>query len=161
MHMTRGKENGITVEQSVKDAMAFYGEKAEELIPILLKVNTELGFLPNEALIIISEKLRIPQSQLYSVATFYKMLFTKEMGRHVVKFCESAPCHVAGGRQLWNSLKDELKLQSGETSPDGKWTLITVSCLGLCSTGPVMVVDEDIYGNLTAESLPSIFARYK
>jgi len=98
---------------------------------------------------------------LNSVATFYKMLFTKEMGRHVVKFCESAPCHVAGGRQLWKSLKDELKLQPGETSPDGKWTLTTVSCLGLCALGPVMMVDEDVYGNLTAESLPSIFASYQ
>jgi NADH-quinone oxidoreductase subunit E len=159
--MTRGKEKGITVEQAVKDAFEIYGEKTEELVPILLKVNTEFGFLPDEALKAISEKLRIPQSQLNSVATFYKMLFTKEMGRHVVKFCESAPCHVAGGRQLWNYLKDELKLQPGETSPDGKWTLITVSCLGLCSAGPVMIVDEDVYGNLTAESLPSIFARYK
>lgn len=159
--MTRGKEKGITVEQAVKGALDFYGEKSEELVPILLKVNTELGFLPNEALKTISAKLRIPQSQLYSVATFYKMLFTKEMGRHVVKFCESAPCHVAGGRQVWGALKDELKLQPGETSPDGKWTLITVSCPGLCAAGPVMIVDEDVYGNLTAESLPSIFARYK
>ena len=159
--MTRGKEKGITVEQAVKDAFEFYGEKSEELIPILLKVNTELGFLPDEVLKTISEKLRIPQSQLNSVATFYKMLFTKEMGRHVVKFCESAPCHVAGGRQLWNSLKDELKLQPGETSLDGKWTLTTVSCLGLCALGPVMMVDEDFYGNLTAKSLPSIFASYQ
>ena len=159
--MTRGKEKGITVEQAVKDAFECYGEKSEALIPILLKVNTELGFLPDEVLKTISEKLRIPQSQLNSVATFYKMLFTKEMGRHVVKFCESAPCHVAGGRQLWNSLKDELKLQPGETSPDGKWTLTTVSCLGLCALGPVMMVDEDVYGNLTAESLPSIFASYQ
>ena len=159
--MTNGKEKGIVVEQSVKDALEFYGEKSEELIPILLKVNKELGFLPNEALKTISEKLRIPQSQLYSVATFYKMLFTKKMGRHVVKFCESAPCHVAGGRQVWDALKDKLKLQPGATSPDDKWTLITVSCLGICSAGPVMIVDEDVYGNLTAESLPSIFARYE
>jgi len=159
--MTRVKEKGITVKQAVKDALEFYGEKSEELVPILLKVNKELGFLPNEALKTISVKLRVPQSQLYSVATFYKMLFTKEMGRHVVKFCESAPCHVAGGRQVWSALKDELKLQPGATSPDGKWTLITVSCLGICALGPVMMVDEDVYGNLTAESLPSIFARYK
>jgi NADH-quinone oxidoreductase subunit E len=159
--MTSGKEIGITVEQAVKEAFEFYGEKTEDLVPILLKVNKELGFLPNEALKTISEKLRISQSQLYSVATFYKMLFTKKMGRHVVKFCESAPCHVAGGRQDWEAIKDELNLRSGETSPDGKWTLITVSCLGLCSAGPVMIVDEDVYGNLTAENLSSIFARYQ
>jgi len=89
------------------------------------------------------------------------MLFTREMGRHVVKFCESAPCHVAGGRQIWTSVKDLLHLQPGETSPDGKWSLITVSCLGICASGPVMIIDEDAYGNLTAENLPSIFARYQ
>jgi NADH-quinone oxidoreductase subunit E len=159
--MTRGKENGITVEKAVRESLEYYGENAEDLIPILSKVNNELGFLPKEAMKTISEKLRIPQSQLYSVATFYKMLFTREMGRHVVKFCESAPCHVAGGRQIWTSVKDLLHLQPGETSPDGKWSLITVSCLGICASGPVMIIDEDAYGNLTAENLPSIFARYQ
>ncbi len=159
--MTNGNEKTTTVEQAVKEAFEFYGENKEDLVPILLKINKELGFLPDEALKTISEKLRISQSQLFSVATFYKMLFTKKMGRHVVKFCESAPCHVAGGRQVWEALKDELKLQSGETSPDGKWTLVTVSCLGLCSAGPVMMVDEDVYGNVTTENLSSIFARYQ
>jgi NADH:ubiquinone oxidoreductase subunit E len=161
MHMTHVKEKGITVENAVKNALELYGEKKEELIPILLKVNTELGFLPNDALRTISTKLHIPQSQLYSVATFYKMLFMHKMGRHVVKFCESAPCHVAGGRQVWSALKDELKLQPGETSPDGKWTLVTVSCLGLCASGPVMLVDEDVYGNLTPENLSVILAKYQ
>jgi NADH-quinone oxidoreductase subunit E len=159
--MTPGELNVRTAEQAVRDAFEMYGESAEELIPILSKVNKELGYLPDEALKAISSKLRVPQSQLFSVATFYKMLFTHKMGRHVVKFCESAPCHVAGGRQLWSALKEELKLQPGETSPDGKWTLITVSCLGLCASGPVMVVDEDVYGNLTPGHLSAIFAKYQ
>jgi NADH:ubiquinone oxidoreductase subunit E len=159
--MTQGKMNDKSAEQSVKDALEMYGEKQEELIPILSKVNKELGYLPDDALKAISTKLRIPQSQLYSVASFYKMLFTHKVGRHVVKFCESAPCHVAGGRQVWSALLDELKLKPGETSTDGRWTLVTVSCLGLCSSGPVMMVDEDVYGNLTPEKLPGILAKYE
>ena len=159
--MTQGKMNDKSAEQSVKAALEMYGEKQEELIPILSKVNKELGYLPDDALKAISTKLRIPQSQLYSVASFYKMLFTHKVGRHVVKFCESAPCHVAGGRQVWSALLDELKLKPGETSTDGRWTLVTVSCLGLCSSGPVMMVDEDVYGNLTPEKLPGILAKYE
>lgn len=159
--MTQGKMNDKSAEQSVKDALEMYGEKQEDLIPILSKVNKELGYLPDDALKAISTKLRIPQSQLYSVASFYKMLFTHKVGRHVVKFCESAPCHVAGGRQVWSALLDELKLKPGETSTDGRWTLVTVSCLGLCSSGPVMMVDEDVYGNLTPEKLPGILAKYE
>jgi len=89
------------------------------------------------------------------------MLYTKPMGRHVVKFCESAPCHVTGGRIVWSALKEELKLNPGETSPDGKWTLITVSCLGICAVGPVMMVDEDVYGNITPNQISSILTRYQ
>lgn len=159
--MTQGKVNGKSADQAVKDAFELYGENEEELIPILSKVNKDLGYIPGDALKAISSKLRIPQSRIFSVATFYKMLFTSKVGRHVVKFCESAPCHVAGGRQVWAALQDELKLQPGETSADDRWTLVTVSCLGLCSSGPVMMVDEDVYGNLTPQKLPEILAKYK
>jgi len=159
--MTQGNLNGETAEKVVINAFEMYGESKEELIPILSKVNKDLGYLPVDVLQTISRRLHIPQSQLYSVATFYKMLFTRKTGRHVVKFCESAPCHIAGGRILWNALQDELKLQPGETSADGKWTLVTVSCLGLCSAGPVMVVDEDVYGNLTPSQLSAILAKYE
>ena len=93
--------------------------------------------------------MHVPKSQLFSVATFYRMLSTKKLGRHVIQFCESAPCHVVGGREVWQALQDELDLEPGETTPDGKWTLVTVSCLGVCGVGPVVVVDEDMYGNVT------------
>jgi NADH:ubiquinone oxidoreductase subunit E len=89
------------------------------------------------------------------------MLNTKERGRHVVLFCESAPCHVAGGREVWNRLRGELRLESGQTSPDKKWTLVTVSCLGVCGVGPVIVIDDDIHGNVMPEMIPGILGRYE
>ena len=89
------------------------------------------------------------------------MINTKPTGRHVVKFCESAPCHVAGGREVWKALQKELGIKPGETSDDGKWTLITTSCLGVCAVGPVMMVDEDIYGNITPNQLPEILGKYQ
>lgn len=135
--------------------------KKEELIPILMKVSLELGYISTKALEQISERMRIPQSQVYSVASFYRLIYTKPTGRHVIKFCESAPCHVAGGREIWNAVQKELNIKPGETSADGKWTLTTTSCLGVCAVGPVMLVDEDIYGNLTLDQLPVILGKYE
>ncbi len=147
--------------QIVADALETYGFNREELIPILGFVNKKLGYLPGEAMEEISSLLHIPESQVLSVASFYDMLSTKPRGRHVVKFCESAPCHVVGGRELWQALQDELKIEPHQTTPDGKWTLVTTSCLGVCAVGPVIIIDDDIYGNVTPTQLRGIFARYK
>jgi NADH-quinone oxidoreductase subunit E len=146
---------------SVVDAVIEeHGASKDEIIPILNAINAEIGYIPASALEEVSKRLRVPKSQLFSVATFYQMLSTKPRGEHVVQFCESAPCHVVGGRQVWQALQDELGLAPGETSADGKWTLITTSCLGVCGVGPVVLIDEDVYGNLTPEQLPGILARY-
>lgn len=144
----------------VKTAVDKFGTCREELIPILNYVNHEVGYLPPEALKEISEVLHIPQSQILSVASFYEMLSTKPRGRHTIKFCESAPCHVVGGRAVWETLQDQLQLKSGETSKDGKWTLVTTSCLGVCAVGPVIIIDEDIYGNVTPDQISQILSRY-
>lgn len=159
--MSKLNGSGRDVNKIVNAAVTEYHGKPEELIPILLKVNQELGFIPAEALELISEKIHIPESRVYSVASFYRMLSTKPTGRHVIKFCESAPCHVAGGREVWNALLQELMIQPGETSADGKWTLKTTSCLGVCAVGPVMMVDDDIYGNLTPGQIPDILEKYE
>ena len=79
----------------------------------------------------------------------------------MIKFCESAPCHVVGGREVFDALKNELELEPGETSNDGKWTLTTTSCLGVCSVGPVIMIDEDLYGNMTPDQIPDILAKYE
>lgn len=155
------KENGNGTIEAVRAAVKHHGASRAELIPILTEVNRKVGFLPAEALDEISRLMHVPKSQLFSVATFYRMLSTEKLGRHVVQFCESAPCHVVGGRQVWEMLQAELDLEPGQTSQDGKWTLVTVSCLGVCGIGPVVVVDDDIYGNVTPVQITEILARYE
>jgi NADH:ubiquinone oxidoreductase subunit E len=126
------------------------------------------GFIPKEAFAEIKRQVQTPEhnlfvseGQLYGVASFYHMLSTKPLGRHVVRFCESAPCHVMGGRQVFQAVMDELKLEPGETSPDNKWSFITTSCLGVCGVGPVFLIDDDIYGNVTPDQVPEILGRYE
>ena len=158
--MTIGSIDNQKITEVVDRVIAHHGATMDELIPILNDVNKELGYLPGEALKQISKHLHVPRSQLFAVSSFYQMLSTKPRGRHVIQFCESAPCHVVGGREVWKKLREELKLEANETSPDGKWTLATTSCLGLCSVGPVIIIDDDVYGNLTPDQIPGILARY-
>jgi len=146
--------------QAVKMAVEKYGPNREELIPILNHINQEVGYLPQESLDEISILLKVPKSQLISVASFYQMLSTKKRGKHVIKFCESAPCHVVGGREILQTLKSELNLSTCGTTSDGKWTLETTSCLGVCAVGPVFMVDDDIFGNVTNDQVHLILSRY-
>lgn len=154
-----GKDGKVVVD-AVKSAIDRYGASQDELIPILNDVNRAIGYLPGEALDEISRLLRVPKSQLFSVASFYRMLSTKPRGKHVIQFCESAPCHVAGGREVWQAVTEHLNITEDQTTPDGKWTLITTSCLGVCGVGPVMVIDDDIYGNVDPAQVPSILEKY-
>lgn len=148
------------VLSAVEAAVVHHGATREALIPVLSEVSRALGYLPKEALEAVSHAMRVPASQVDSVATFYSMLRTTAHGRHIIQFCENAPCHVMGGRETWQALKDELHLQPGETSADGKWTLLTTSCLGICSVGPVIVIDEDVHGNVEPKRVRDILAQY-
>ncbi len=153
-------KNGQNVRNIVRALVEEKGREKSELIPILQDINGQFGYISDEAIKELSERMNIPGSHIYSVATFYRMLSTEPRGEHVIQFCESAPCHVAGGRLVWEKLKQELGLEKGETSDDEKWTLLTTSCLGVCGVGPVMIVDNNIYGNVTPEQVPGILSQY-
>ena len=145
---------------AVAAAVAAHGDQAEAVIAILADVNRTLGYLPPEAVAAVAGALHTPRSQVHTVATFYSLLSTRPRGRHVVLFCESAPCHVVGGREVWQALQRSLGLAPGETSPDGRFTLLTTSCIGVCGVGPVFVVDDDVHGNVTPDQVPALLERY-
>lgn len=154
--------------QVIDQAIQTHGQHRDAIIPVLSDVNRAFGFIPMEAIPEIRRRIHIPDegvflgdSQVFSVASFYQMFSIKQLGRHIIRFCESAPCHVEGGREVIQALKDFLGIQPGETTPDRKWSLIMTSCLGICSVGPVFLVDGDVYGNVTPEKVPGILAKYE
>ena len=156
------------VSAIVQAAIEKHGVTRDALIPILSEINQALGYIPAEAfqevrkqLQTSTEQVNVSKSQLFGLASFYAMLSTKPRGRHVIKFCENAPCHVVGGKAVWDSLCETLDLKNGETTPDKKWTLITTSCLGLCSVGPVVLIDDDLYGNVSPDQIDEILERYE
>jgi NADH-quinone oxidoreductase subunit E len=152
----------------VQVAIEKHGRNHDAFIPILSEINQVLGHVPGEAfrevckqLNVVDGQVPIAESQLYGLASFYDMLSTKSRGRHVIKFCENAPCHVVGGKAVWDALQETLNLKNDETTPDSKWTLVTTSCIGLCSVGPVLLIDDDVYGNVTPEQISGILERYE
>jgi NADH:ubiquinone oxidoreductase subunit E len=156
------------VSKIVQEAIEKYSAKRDALLPILSEINHALGYIPAEAFQEVQKQLNtddahtfVTKGQLFGLASFYDMLSTKPRGRHVIKFCENAPCHVVGGKTVWDALSENLNLKNGETTPDKKWTLVTTSCLGLCSVGPVVLIDDDLYGNVTPDQTEDILARYE
>jgi NADH:ubiquinone oxidoreductase subunit E len=152
----------------VERAVKRHGARRDAIIPILSEINRALGYIPAAALPEIRRRIQAPEdgsfvadSQVYSAASFYQMFSLKPTGTHIIRFCESAPCHVEGGRQVLQALEEELGLRPGETSGDGKWSLFMTSCIGVCSVGPVFLVDDDVYGNVTPEKVREILARYE
>ena len=159
---------GCDISAIVSAAIHKHGTRREALIPILSEINRELGYIPAEAFQEIrrqlqtsTEPVNVSKGQLFGLASFYDMLSTKPRGRHVIKFCENAPCHVVGGKAVWDALREKLNLQNGETTPDNQWTLVTTSCLGLCSVGPLVLIDDDLHGNVSPEQIDDILARYE
>lgn len=150
----------VVTQAAVDAAVAAHGTTAEALIPILAAVNRCLGYLSPEALAAVAVALGAPISQVHAVATFYGRLSVRPRGRHVVVACENAPCHVTGGRQVWQALQGALGLAPGETSADGRWTLLTTNCIGACEAAPIMVVDDDVHGNLTPQRVLAVLERY-
>ena len=111
------------------------------LIQLLLDIQQELNWIPKEVAERISQRLNIPQSQIYRVASFYTAMSLTPRGRHLVSVCVGTACHVRGSPRLLDRITDILKIQPGETSTDRRFTLNTVNCLGCCAMGPVVVVD--------------------
>ena len=129
------------------------------LIELLQEVSARYQFVPREAVEKISRELDVPLTQLYSLATFYHSFKLAPPGRHHVCACTGTACHVRGAPRLVETLRHDLGIEAGETTPDGKITFDTVNCLGTCAIGPVVTIDGRYYGNMTAERLSQAVKR--
>ena len=147
----------ITPASSVYDR--FTG-KREDLIPILQKVQETEGYISVGSVEMISRKLRISENEIYGVATFYAQFRFTPPGEHHIYVCMGTACHVRGGEQLLNSLRYRLKIKEGETTPDMKYDLNRVACLGCCALAPVVKIDDDIYSQMSVLKLIGVMDEY-
>lgn len=128
------------------------------MIQMLLEIQRENRWIPKPAVVRLSQRLGIPTNQIYYIATFYKAFSLIPQGRHAVSVCLGTACHVRGAPRLLDRVTDALCIGPGETSPDMKFTLSTVNCLGCCALGPVMLVDGEYYGNPTPTEIKRVIA---
>jgi NADH-quinone oxidoreductase subunit E/NADP-reducing hydrogenase subunit HndA len=131
------------------------------LIPVLHKVQTVYGYLPEDILQIVSEKLEVPMAEIYGVASFYSIFSLEPKGEHVIRVCLGTACYVKGAQLLIDEIIKDLDIEVGQTTPDGKFTLEACRCLGACGLAPVLTVGDKVYGRLAPESISGILAEYK
>ena len=138
-----------------------YGKKESAILAILQDIQTKEKYLPKEVLEQVSQKMRIPMTNIFRIATFYNALSIKPRGRHKIDVCLGTACHVRGGTKIIDKLSRDLGIQVGETTKDKQFTLESVRCVGCCSLGPVMVVDGNVFGRLTQEKVPGLLKEFK
>ena len=135
---------------------------AASLIGILQEVQSHYNHLPPQVLTLLSEKLEVPLSKLFSLATFYKSFSLEPRGKHIVKVCLGTACHVKSAENLFDKAKRDLDLPPHEdTTKDLRFTVEKVRCLGCCSLAPVVCINEDTYGSMTQEKLSAVFKKYR
>jgi NADH-quinone oxidoreductase subunit E len=131
------------------------------LITILQQVQHEYRYLPAEVLTYVATSLDMPVAEVYGVATFYAHFTLEAKGKYVIKICNGTACHVKGAMNLYEVINKQLKLdKNSNTTPDMLFTLETVSCLGACGLAPVMVINEEVYGQVTEEKVTEILESY-
>ncbi len=146
---------------TVAEIVSSRGNSRENLLQILHDLQDQSGdhSLHPAALQELSTVMAIPVADIVGTASFYTMFSFRPRGRHVIRLCESPPCWVMGEEDLRSALEARLGITVGQTTPDGQFTLETSSCLGTCGVAPVMSIDDEVYGNLTAEKVGEILER--
>ena len=147
--------------EKVDSLIDSYVDKKEQLIPLLQDIQAEFNYLPKDVLVRASQKLDIPLSQVFGVATFFKAFSLEPRGRHLVTVCLGTACHVRGGSRLVDKMERDYAVKPGETTEDTRFTLETVNCLGCCALGPVVVVDGKYEGQMNPDKIGRVLRRYK
>ena len=151
----------IELRKQIRDVIAPLKGRQIVLIPALQAVQEKLGFVPREAMEEIGELAGVSPNTVYGVASFYAQFRYIKPGKHMVKICLGTACHVCGANGLVDSLERELHIKEGETTKDENFSLETVRCFGSCALAPVVVVDEEVYGNVTSPKALDILKKYQ
>ena len=154
-------EIDLPYREKVADIVARHRTRDGPLMPILQEVNAAFNYFPESVLRYISQETGYPLSHLYRIATFYGAFSVVPRGRHVINVCMGTTCYVRGGERLMEKVSDLLAIQPDQTTPDMKFTLKSVRCIGCCGLAPAIMVGGEFYGKLTRKDLPGILQKYR
>ena len=136
----------------------FNGSK-DEIIPLLQSVQNEYGYLPEDTMLEIARFIKIPESRIYGVATFYAQFRFTPMGENRIMVCRGTACHVKGAPKILEEIERELGIKEGKTTPDGKYSLETVACIGCCSLAPCIMINKKVEAKLTPKKVAKLFKK--
>jgi NADH-quinone oxidoreductase subunit E len=144
------------IQEKLWEIFSRYHGDRQELIPILQETQEQFRYLPAEAMREISKFLRIPESTIYGVSTFYAQFKLTPMGRKMVKVCRGTACHVRGGAKILEETEKLLGIKAGETTDDLEYTLESIACFGSCALAPVMVIDNNVHGRMATSKVKGV-----
>ncbi len=144
----------------IKDLAEKYGRKRESLLPIMQAVVEQEKFLSEYTMVEIAREVDIPASEVYGTATFYSFLETQPAGRYIIRICKTITCAMKGKNQVLFAIQDMLKIKLGETTPDKRFSLLETNCLGWCHKAPAMLINNEVYTELTPEKVRDILSSY-
>ena len=145
----------------IKDVCKSYGNKPGEVINVLHKVQGEYGYLPAEIQELVAKELGIPVSRVYGIVSFYSFFTMTPKGEHPISVCLGTACYVRGAEKVLDELKRQLGINVGEVTPDGKFSLTCLRCVGACGLAPVIEVGDKVYGRMTPDRVKDVIAEYK
>ena len=142
------------------EAFSSFNGEAGDLIPLLQKTQSKEGYISPESIRRISRFLKISENEVYGVATFYAQFRFTQPGRHSIKVCLGTACHVQGGQVICDTLERDLGIRAGQTTPDGRFDMQRVACLGCCSLAPVIQIDDHIHSKVASTQLEDKLEKY-
>jgi len=149
------------MSKSLNEILANFSGDKSEIIPILQDIQSNIGYLPEEAIIEVSKFTRVPESEIYGVATFYTQFRFLPMGKKHIMVCKGTACHVKGASQIIEGIERHLGIKEGEVTFDLEYSLESVGCLGCCALAPCAMINEEVESNLTLRDVKMIFSRMK
>jgi NADH:ubiquinone oxidoreductase subunit E len=144
------------IKEKLDEILSHYSGRQDELIPILQEAQEQFRYLPSEVMLGIAGFLRLPESTVFGVSTFYAQFKLVPMGRRVVRVCRGTACHVRGGARILREVEKQLGIKPGETTDDLEYSLETIACFGSCALAPVLVVDKDVHGRMTTTKVGQV-----
>lgn len=148
------------IQSLIKDLANEHGRKRESLLPILQGVVEHENYLSEYSMIEIAREVDIPASEVYGTASFYSFLETKPTGKYIIRVCKTITCSMKGKNQMMFAIQDMLKIKLGETTPDNRFSLLESNCLGWCHKAPAMLINNEVYTELTPEKVRDILSSY-
>ena len=148
------------IRQETKEILEKYPHEKDQLIMILNDVQENYGYIPKQAQMVISQVLSIPMAEIYGVITFYSRFTLSPKGKYNISICLGTACYVKGSQKLLDRAKERLKIEPGQVTPDGKFSIDDVRCVGACGLAPVFMVNDEVYGNATVKEFDEVIDKY-